>query len=181
MAFFWLILLVLTLMYSVYFIRVQAAGSHYGHDGQYALPDKTISPGVVDSTLVADLSKKPHMIGGVEHNICAPDFRTPAFRVATKSQSIKKKVCAAYGITTGCPGPKYELDDMVPIFSGGKNVQANLWPQPILEARVKDHQVEDKLGGPRGFVCRGKITLKEAQSCILTDWVSCAAQIKRLE
>ena len=148
---------------------------------QYAKPDLRLTPGVIDTTIVADLTKAPHLIGGVDHNICAPDFRTPPFRVATKNQKIKTAVCAAYGITSGCPGADWELDDTVAVEIGGKNVQANLWPQPIKEARVKDHQVEDALGGPKGLVCQGKITLADAQKCMRTDWAACAARVKSLE
>lgn len=157
-----------------------AATAHYRHDGNYVLPDAKATPGVVDSTLVADLSKTPHLVDGVEHNICAADFRTPPFRVATKSEKIKRAVCQAYGIASGCPGPGYELDDICPIEGGCKNVEANLWPQPIDQARVKDHSVEDVLGGPRGLICAGKIGLREAQECIKTDWVACAKRIKAL-
>jgi hypothetical protein len=140
-----------------------------------------LTPGAVDPTLTADLSKASHLVNGVEHNICAASFVTPPFRAATKSQKIKTAVCKAYGIAAGCPGSAWELDDIVPIEVGGQNVQANLWPQPIAEARVKDHQVEDLLGGPRGLVCQGKITLSAAQSCVLNDWVACAATVKKLQ
>jgi hypothetical protein len=139
-----------------------------------------LTPGAVDVTLVADLTKTSHPVNGIEHNICAAGFTTPPFRVATKSQKIKTAVCRAYGLTTGCPGPAWELDDIIPIEVGGQNVQANLWPQPIAEARVKDHQVEDTLGGPRGLVCAGRITLKDAQFCIMNDWVACAVTMKKL-
>ena len=140
-----------------------------------------LTPGAVDPTLVADLSKASHMVNGIEHNICAAGFVTPPFRVATKSQKIKTAVCLAYGVTSGCPGKAWELDDIVPIEVGGQNAQANLWPQPIAEARVKDHQVEDPLGGPRGLVCAGKITLQDAQACVLNDWVACAVTVKKLQ
>jgi hypothetical protein len=153
----------------------------YGHSNGKSLPDPKVTPGAVDKTLVADLTKAPHMVAGVEHNICAADFRTPPFRVATKSQTIKTAVCKAYGINAGCPGAKWELDDLVPIFAGGQNIQINLWPQPIAEARIKDHQVEDLLGGPKGLVCQGKIKLADAQSCIMNDWTACAVRIAALK
>jgi len=146
-----------------------------------ARPNLKLTPGAVDSTLVADLSKVPHKVDGVEHNICAADFVTPPFRVATKSQKIKTAVCLAYGVTSGCPGKTWELDDIIPIEVGGQNIQLNLWPQPIAEARIKDHQVEDLLGGPHGLVCQGKIALQAAQSCVLNDWVACAVTVKKLQ
>lgn len=148
---------------------------------KYALPIADRTPGVVDPSLTADLSKARHLdTDGVEHNICAPDFKTPPFRVATKSQKIKTAVCKSYGIDTGCPGPGWELDDLVPIEVGGMNIEANLWPQPIAEARVKDHRVEDLLGGPRGLVCQGKISLQDAQRCVRADWVQCMTVVQGL-
>ena len=155
--------------------------ARYKYNGANALPDPQATPGVVDGTIVADLSKDKRLVDGVEHNICAPDFRTPPFRVATKSRSTLVKVCLKYGFTTGCPGPAYELDDICSIETGCKNVEANLWPQPIAQARMKDHEVEDKLGGPKGLICRGKISLHKAQQCLITDWVECAAAVSRLE
>lgn len=144
------------------------------------LPNPKLTPGVVDQSIEADATKAKRIIDGVEHNMCAPDFVTPPFRVATKSEATKRKVCEAYGITKDCPGPNWELDDVVPIELGGKNVAENLWPQPIKEARVKDHKVEDRLGGPRGLVCKGRFTLKEAQACVLSDWVVCMKRLDRI-
>jgi len=157
-----------------------AAGLCWPQTAQYAKPDRKLTPGVVDATIEADLSKKSYIVNDVERNICASDFVTPPFRVATKSEKIKTAVCKAYGIDKGCPGADWELDDIIPVELGGKNVEANLWPQPIKEARVKDHRVEDVLGGPRGLVCQGKIALKTAQACVLDDWVKCMDVVAKL-
>lgn len=156
--------------------------------GAYLLPDPKATPSVVDPKIVADTSRdrrvEMRIVDGrrqaVELNICAPDFRTPPFRSATKSEKEKKAVCAAYG-ADGCPGKAWELDDICPVELGCANVPANLWPQPIAQARVKDHQVEDKLGGPRGLVCAGKISLEDARRCVVDDWVVCAEKVKALE
>lgn len=143
-------------------------------------PKPKLTPGVFDQSLEADLSRNSRIIDGVEHNICAPDFVTPPFRVATKSEKTKTEVCKLYGITKGCPGPAWELDDIIPVELGGRNVADNLWPQPIKEARVKDHKVEDRLGGPHGLVCKGRFTLKEAQACVNADWVVCMKRLDRI-
>jgi hypothetical protein len=50
----------------------------------------------------------------------------------------------------------------------------------MTEARIKDHQVEDTLGGPRGLACTGKITLQDAQQCVAKDWAACSVRIKGL-
>lgn len=148
---------------------------------QYSMPNKKITPGVVNTKIEANLSGKSYALDGVEYNMCAPDFKTPPFRVATKSEKIKTAVCKAYGIDSGCPGKDWELDDIIPVELGGMNVQANLWPQPIVEARIKDHKVEDALGGPRGLVCKGKISLEDARTCVLTNWQSCIAKISSIQ
>lgn len=154
----------------------------YRHDGVYALPNPELTPGEWNPTIVADLSRKPDRIAGVEHNLCALDFRTPPFREATRSEKIKRAVCAKYGIDAAhCIGKLYELDDTDPVELGGMNVEKNLWPQPIKQARIKDHRVEDVLGGPRGLVCQGKISLQAARDCVSTDWVACMARVKQLE
>lgn len=48
-----------------------------------------------------------------------------------------KAVFQAYGIAWEMH-PKYELDHRVPRCLGGADTDANLWPQPLAEARKKD-------------------------------------------
>jgi len=75
------------------------------------------------------------------------------------SQSTKKQVCVAYGITSGCPGPKWELDHSKSRELAGSDDRKNIWPQPIKEARMKD-RLENLL---HKKVCAGEISLPEAQ------------------
>ena len=49
------------------------------------------------------------------------------------------------------------------------------WPAP--EYRAKD-KLENKL--PK-LVCAGKMSLSDAQACVESDWVRCAAKVKELE
>lgn len=110
-----------------------------------------------------------------EANLCAKDFRTGPYRKT--SEATKKAACAEYG-AADCPGPKWEVDHLISLEIGGEDALPNLWPQPITQARVKDHGTEDVL--PK-LVCSGKISLKDAQTCISGDWVKCAARVKKLE
>ena len=82
------------------------------------------------------------------------------------SKSMKKEVCLAYGIMRGCPGPKYEIDHLISRELGGADDIRNLWPQPISDARQKDH-VEKFL---HVQVCKGKISLPVAQKQIAENW-----------
>jgi hypothetical protein len=132
-----------------------AQTAHYGRSGPYALPDAHATPGDVRSHSRAEL--------------CAPSFRAGAYRHT--GAALKRRVCALYGIRRRCPGKSYELDHLVPLELGGADVAANLWPQPIAEARVKD-KLENAL---HRAVCKGSISLGEAQRCIAKDWRACAA------
>ena len=153
-----------------------AQSCHYGHDGKYLLPDPRCTPGDADARLVADLSGARHMVNGREANICAKDFRTGPWRKV--SESKKKTGCDMYGISSGCPGPGYELDHLCSLELGCSDSIKNLWPQPIDQARIKDHGTEDLL--PK-LICSGRISLKDAQACIEGDWVKCAAKVKMME
>jgi hypothetical protein len=146
----------------------------YGHSGGMSLPDRRVTPGAVDPNAVADLSGKPHMVAGVERNICAHDFRTGPIRGAIRNfAGLKKRACAEYGVRK-CDA-SVEGDHLISIEVGGcPDCLTNIWPQPMAEARIKDHQVEDVL--PK-LVCAGKMTLAEAQKCIAGDWVACAAKL----
>ncbi len=152
--------------------RAILATCRYRIDSGYDLPDPHCTPGQADPRLVADLSKAKHLVDGIEANICAKDFRTGPWRKVSESE--KKTACEMYGITSGCPGPGYEVDHLISLELGGNDSVANLWPQPLTQARIKDHRVEDVL--PK-LICSGKMSMVDAQKCISSNWVACAARI----
>jgi hypothetical protein len=85
---------------------------------------------------------------------------------------MKADVCKAYG-AADCPGPKWEIDHLVPREDAGADDVKNLWPQPIAEAKVKD-RVEN---WTHEIVCIGwkdpsRLTLDLAyvQKTFETDW-----------
>lgn len=147
----------------------------------YKRPNHKYTPGATDPRVVADLSRAKH-IGAdkVERNICALDFKTGPLRASIRNfPKLKRAACAKYGVTD-CDG-SVEGDHLISLEIGGcPDCAANLWPQPMDEARVKD-QVEDLLGGPKGLVCAGKISLDDAQRCVAGDWVKCAARVAKLK
>lgn len=156
-------------------LSLMAQTAHYGKSGSYKLPDPKVTPGATLPYIEADSSAKPHVVGGIEYNVCAKDFRTGPFRKVDESE--KKKACEEYG-AKNCPGKNWEIDHLISLEIGGSDSIKNLWPQPIREARIKDHEVEDVL--PK-LVCSGKITLKQAQACISSDWVTCAKKYGKLK
>lgn len=116
----------------------------------YAMPQHSLTPGVIRH----DISKA---------QICATKWGRDVRHVTEK---MKRDVCAAYSIKSGCPGPKWEIDHLVSRELGGADDVKNLWPQPIKQARIKD-VVETRL---HREVCSGTMSLKDAQDGIAKDW-----------
>ncbi len=116
------------------------------------LPDARLTPGAIRSVTRAD--------------VCTPGAATQARRVsATTRQAAFKR----YGIAPS--SSLYELDHLIPLELGGSNTLANLWPQAYAgspNAHDKD-RAENKL---HALVCKGTITLAEAQQAIASDWVA---------
>jgi len=135
----------------------------YPADGrQLVLNDLKVTPGEADSQLTA---KK----------LCAAGFHTASDRHVTESQ--KKRICAEYGRTEGCPGRGYEIDHLISIELGGSNSDANLWPQPVDGPNRIGFHAKDKVENAlHRKVCAGEISLPAAQKCIAADWYSCAVK-----
>lgn len=70
-----------------------------------------------------------------------------------------------------------EVDHYLSLEIGGSNdPDRNLWAEPYAGrygARVKD-VVETRL---KREICASKMTLKQAQACITSDWISCGRKI----
>jgi hypothetical protein len=117
-----------------------------------ALPQSSLTPGAVSTLTSAELcnGSRPSRI---------------------VMETVRAGVVRAYGME-GVPESAYELDALITPELGGSTDPANLWPQryhsPVWNARVKD-ELERLL--PE-MVCRGEITLAEAQRDIATDWIA---------
>lgn len=106
-------------------------------------PDEKLTPGEYDPKIA-------------QERVCTPGFSKISRNVAEIS---KKHVCAAY--KTDCKG--MVIDHRIPLELGGTNEEKNLWPQPIEEAKfkfIKENELHAK-------ICKGKLTLGEAQQLIL--------------
>lgn len=82
------------------------------------------------------------------------------------SYGTRDRVYLAYGIPRGQRKGLYEIDHLVPLELGGSNRPANLWPQPLADAKLKD-RVEERL---HDLVCDGEMSLDAAQRAIERDW-----------
>ena len=120
------------------------------------LPKAQLTPGAADARLTAA-------------KLCAAQFTTRDERHVT--QATKRRVCAAYGIRTGCPGRAYEIDHLISIELGGAESPENLWPQPADAIDVIGFRTKDKVeNAAHRAVCAGRISLEDAQQGIRGNW-----------
>lgn len=118
------------------------------------IQDKACTPG----DIIHDATKD---------KICVQGY---AGSVRNVPQSTKDQVYAAYGVTVHKTG-QYEVDHLVSLELGGSNDISNLWPEPATPKpgfHEKDH-VENYL---HDEVCKGNISLSEAQTEIATNWIA---------
>lgn len=123
--------------------------------GGYPLyPDPRLTPGQAFPTVTA-------------HDVCQPGY---AGHIRNVPNSVKNQVFQRYGIHNPRPGA-YEIDHFISLELGGTNDISNLWPQPYTgtwNAHHKDH-LEDTL---HSLVCQGRLTLRQAQQAITSDWIA---------
>ena len=139
-------------------------------------PDRALTPGAVDPAVT-------------DATICAHDWapgdppqrggdETYARAARHTGASLKAAVFAAYHRTDPHDGGhSYEVDHLVPLSLGGRDVAANLWPESRrgdgLNAWTKD-RLEYRLfrlvcHPPQGAA---RLPLKVAQAAFLDDWVA---------
>jgi len=107
--------------------------------------------------------------------VCKSGYSKSVRNVSTK---IKNQIFREYGIKSH-PTGAYEVDHLISLELGGSNDVSNLWPEaakPTPGFHEKD-KVENYL---HAQVCKGAITLGEAQKEIAINWLGVlqAATIK---
>lgn len=118
------------------------------------LPDPLCTPGAIFPAAGAK-------------QICVLGYSKKVRRV---SSSTKRKAYSEYGIVHHRAG-EYEVDHLISLELGGSNSIANLWPEAASPApgfHQKD-QVENYL---HRQVCDGKMSLRQAQEEIATNWLA---------
>lgn len=115
------------------------------------LPNPALTPGTFDPTATVD-------------KICKKGY-TATVRHVTEAQ--RYLVFNEYGLQRS---GDYEVDHLISLELGGSNDTKNLWPQSyngMWNARIKD-TLENRL---HALVCDGKLSLREAQLMISTNWI----------
>jgi hypothetical protein len=118
----------------------------------FLYPNPTLTPGAV---LTTDASK-----------LCTPGYSSSVRNVTT---STKKQVYAEYGLSYPQASGAYEVDHFIPLEIGGSNDITNLWPEPA-SPTPGFHQKDQFENFEHDQICKGIITVQEAQSRMVTDW-----------
>lgn len=119
---------------------------------QGLLPDSSCTPGATS--------------GATLDQVCTPGYATSVRPSSAYTSRLKREQMRAYGVA-GMRPAAFEEDHLISLELGGDPTSpANLWPEPIAEARVKDH-VENV---SHDAVCRGDLDLGVAQQWIAADW-----------
>ena len=118
----------------------------------YVYPNPTLTPGAV---LTTDAS-----------TICTPGYASSVRDVST---ATKKQVYAEYSVSYPQPSGAYEVDHFIPLEIGGSNDITNLWLEPATPT-PGFHQKDQFENFEHGQVCRGTISVAEAQSRMVSDW-----------
>jgi hypothetical protein len=155
------IVLFVVLLNYVLFSNILVYSSDCKYNG--ALPDASCTPGEIDKNITQD---------NIMQTICVHGYTAKVRPPVEKTDKIKTIVMQKYGVADRKP-EEFELDHLISLELGGcPDCDTNLWPQfyePRPGAHEKDH-VENAL---KKAVCSKQLILKDAQSIISIDWLSC--------
>jgi hypothetical protein len=144
------------------------------------LPVHQTTPGVIDPTVHApdicqkvwatgDLTKgqPPHKGGNLTYSQAARNTST----------ALKNRIFDDYAIVNPRDGGKtYEIDHLVPLALGGRDVEQNLWPQSRVRGTDLNAWDKDRLESRLyHLMCHAdpadpKVDLAQIQAALRTDW-----------
>lgn len=122
----------------------------------------------MDAPVIAQTMPDPALTPGVvrylsRSQVCAIRWGRDRRYV---TQKMLREVAAAYHVPWERRG-EYEFDHLIPRALGGDDKVANLWAQPLQEAKRLKDPLEVKL---HRLVCSGQLSLNDAQEEIRRDW-----------
>jgi hypothetical protein len=112
----------------------------------------------------------------IERTICVSGYTKTVRPSTSYTKGVKRKLLREAGIDESLTG-QYELDHIIPLAVGGHPRKlSNLMLQPWYgeKGAHKKDGLERRL---QGMVCRGDLSLLDAQRCIAEDWVACDAEL----
>lgn len=128
------------------------------------LPDPQLTPGEIDQEVTeADLKE----------SICkAGQFSWTEGHMPPKSflEKIEKEMLQQYSYSD-VNLKHYQMDHLIPLSLGGAPTDVkNIWPQPLI-AKWSSRRKDYLEGILHEKVCKGEVSLKDAQEQIRTNWI----------
>jgi hypothetical protein len=141
---------------------------HMVGSGLQARPDARCTPGAVNPAVTT---------ATLGSTICRSGWTATVRPPESITAREKRASMAAYGLSG--PTSRYEYDHLVPLELGGAvNDPRNLWPEPDYPSRRGFYlNPKDRLESLlKHRVCRGAMTLAQAQRAIASNWVTAEAR-----
>jgi len=149
--------------------RSEGGRRHHSNDGHVfpqsrALPNPELTPGATNPAVTQ---------ANIDQTICVRGYTRTIRPPENYTERLKRKQIREYGYSDHHLGA-YEEDHLISLEIGGSPTSPqNLWPEPHniqggWGSYTKD-QLENRLNH---MVCRGEISLVEAQSLIAHNWIA---------
>ncbi len=101
------------------------------------------------------------------NEVCTPGYTKTVRNVSSQT---KRLVFEEYGISYPPGKGEYEVDHFIPLELGGSNDISNLWPEPA-DPKPGFHQKDEVENYLHDQVCKGTISLEQAQETIRANWL----------
>jgi hypothetical protein len=125
----------------------------------HGLPDAKCTPGAVNPDVTQ---------GNIQTTICRPGYTRTIRPSSYRMRKVEAERMKAYG----AKGTRadYELDHLISLEIGGcPDCSTNLWPEPY-KGKWNAHDKDKVENALHRAVCSGRMSLREAQEIISTDW-----------
>ncbi len=135
------------------------------------LPDSRCTPGVLNPDVTQ---------ATIGVTICTPGWAAAQRPSTSVTDRIKRERIAVYGMANVDP-KTLELDHLAAIEIGGALADpANLWPQ-VFDGPLGAHTKDVVETATKTAVCRGEMSLTDAQRKMVTDWVALGRELGVLQ
>ena len=125
------------------------------------LPDRALTPGAVDPGITQ---------ANIQSTVCVKGYTKTVRPPAHYTNKLKKRQLREYGYADRNP-KHYEEDHLIPLSIGGNpHDPRNLWPEPR-NSEWNAARKDDLEFVLYHMVCDGRISLKDAQTEIASNWI----------
>ena len=149
---------------------VEGAQGHYGVEfpASSAEPQPTITPGALNPQVTQ---------ANIRSTICVPGYTRGIRPPERYTERLKREGIRAYGYTDRRLRD-YEEDHLISLELGGSpDSPRNLWPEPHHVIGGWGSYAKDRLENRlHALVCRGRLSLAQAQYDIRHDWIAAYAK-----